>query len=110
MHIRFTVSGGYGGLFAERPLAYETDTESLPEREQQELDALVSSSHLTQPQPQGATPPPHPAADVFQYTLVITKKDGHTVRYAFDDTSAPQEARPLLGFLTIKAMNHPHPT
>ena len=111
MRIDFEFSGGYGGLFARRPLALSLDSGELPAAQRQELTALVDASGIMtmaplppggppQGPPQGPPPgpPPGPQRDVFTYRLTISRGDLRK-SFDFDDVTAPPALQPLLGFL-----------
>jgi len=96
------MSGGYGGLFALRPLSCHVDTLELSEAAREELLALVRSSGLL-----GAAAAEAPAAsgrpDVYHYRLGIAHEGG-AASFAFDDLTAPAAVRPLLQYLQQRAV------
>ena len=100
MRIEFECAGGYGGLFAARPLDYRVESDDLPEDRREKLLALVASSGLLDmaDAPDGAGHGQGQARDVFTYKLSI--RDQSTSRsFDFDDVTAPEKARPLLNYL-----------
>jgi hypothetical protein len=103
VQIRFQMSGGFGGLFATAPLSYETNTDDLPRQEADLLRRLVEDSGLLA---SGQQPPARSeslARDVFQYQVQVVTGN-RTYRHDFDDTTVPDQARPLLDHLTAAAM------
>jgi hypothetical protein len=106
VRIQFETSGGYGGLFATQPLRVEVDTDDATRLDAAEAAALVrlaeESGLLTGPvQPpgrRGVGPAPGMARDVFTYRLVISGEEGERA-FAFDDTTLPPQARPLVQHL-----------
>lgn len=102
MRITFEMSGGYGGLFALRPLSFHVDTADLSETDREELLALVRSSGLLE-----ATAAETAAAsgrpDVYHYRLSIAHERG-AASFAFDDLTAPANVRPLLQHLQQRAV------
>lgn len=98
MRIDFQYSGGYGGLFAKRPLAVSVSVDDLGEDERRELLSLVASSGLLETelaQPQAS---PGLQRDVFTYSLSIYE-GGKAKSFTFDDSTAPASVHPLLAFL-----------
>jgi len=104
MRIRFEMSGGFGGPFAIAPLSYETTTDDLPSQDADQLRRLVEESGLLAPGQWPAARPDGSARDVFQYQLQVVT-GSRTYRYDFDDTTVPDQARPLLDHLTAAAMH-----
>lgn len=103
MRIEFEFSGGYGGLFAKRPLVLRVDTEDLPEDERAGLLDLVQASGLLDREPARPAGHPGPQRDAFAYRLSI--HDGDLAKsFAFDDATVPTDAHPLLAFLRKRAM------
>ena len=95
MRIDFEFSGGFGGLFAQKPLAYHADTEQLPNEVRDKLLELIATSGVAD-----LTTKPHPTkgADAAKYKLSITEQ-GTTIALSLDDISAPRSVRPLLQYL-----------
>jgi hypothetical protein len=102
MQIRFQMSGGFGGLFTAAPLFYETDTDDLPRKEADLLHRLVEESGLLAAGQRPAARSTGLARDVFQYQVQVST-GGRTYRYDLDDTTVPDQARPLLDHLTAAA-------
>jgi len=103
MRIEFEFSGGYGGLFAARPLGYRAETDELPDEERDKLLALVRDSGVLELKPARDAGGAGPQRDVFTYRLMIG--EGAAAKtFAFDDASAPPAVRPLLSFLRELAM------
>jgi len=102
MQIEFEFSGGYGGLFAKRPLALRLASEELPARQREELATLVETSGIMTMAPVAPAGPPQgppgPQRDVFNYRLTISRGDVRK-SFDFDDVTAPPALQPLLGFL-----------
>ena len=93
MHIKFQVSGGFGGLFAALPLTLAIDDAELPQPDRDKLLTLLGEAKLLEQV--GAS---EAARDTYQYRLEI--EDGAANRvHTFDDVSAPATVRPLLQFL-----------
>ena len=104
MRIDFQFSGGYGGLFAKHPLALCMNADDLAEDERRELLSLVESSGLLETEPAPAGSRPGPQRDVFTYRLSI--REGDMVKsFAFDDSTVPASAHPLLAFLRQLAID-----
>jgi hypothetical protein len=103
MRIVFEMSGGYGGLFAKRPLSYRVDTDELPEPARNTLLALIRSCGILdlQQEERGSGIPSRP--DVYHYTLSLSEK-GTVTSLTFDDVSAPPAVRPLLQYLQERAV------
>jgi len=101
MEIEFEFSGGYGGVFAKRPLVYRADTGDLPEEEREALLGLVRDSGVLELEEPAARP--SRARDAFDYRLSI--RDGELRRsLQCDDASAPPAVRPLLAHLRKLAL------
>ena len=102
MRIDFEFSGGYGGLFAAKPLGYRADTDALSEELRDRLLSLIAESGILGLE---AAPPtgPGPQRDVFNYRLTLGEGDDAKV-FVFDDASAPPGVRPLLNALRQLAM------
>ena len=104
MLIDFQFSGGYGGLFAKQPIALSTSPDDLDQDNRSKLLALIESSGLLEIEAAPAGAPPGPQRDVFTYRLSI--REGDMVKsFAFDDTTAPTSAHPLLMFLRQLAID-----
>ena len=111
MRLRFEMSGGYGGIFATRPLAYDVTLDELPDSDRRALSDVLSASGLLEASPLASAPPSRP--DALTYRLTITA-GGQSRRFVFDDISVPPAARPLLQHLqaraiTLRAGTSPHP-
>lgn len=103
MRITFEMSGGYGGLFAKRPLSYHVDTDELPEPVREKLLGLVRSCGILELQSEQMVPASPRRPDVYSYALSVTER-GVTSFYSFDDVSAPAAIRPLLQYLQERAV------
>jgi len=103
MRIEFEMSGGYGGLFATKPLSLDVDTGALSEEERGKLINLVNSSGVQDLEPQMLPPPAPSARDTFKYHLRITEA-GENRSFAFDDSTVPASLRPLLDALRRRAI------
>ena len=104
MRIRFEFQGGYGGLFAAKPLAYDVDIDRLPDEVRTKLKELIQNAGVLEAE-EGAAHAPKAGRgrDVYNYRLQI--QDGGLRRsMAFDDANAPPKVRPLLQFLQKLAM------
>ncbi|MHC4732676.1 MAG: protealysin inhibitor emfourin [Planctomycetota bacterium] len=98
MHIEFEFSGGYGGLFAAKPLGYRVETDDLPDELRDKLLALIRDSGVLELKPAQEAGGPGPQRDVFTYSLTIG--GGAAARsFTFDDASASPAVRPLLSLL-----------
>ena len=104
MRIDFEFSGGYGGLFAKRPLSVSVSVEDLGGDERRELLRLVASSGLLETDLTQSRAPSGPQRDVFAYSLSIYEGD-KVKSFAFDDSTAPDSAHPLLAFLRQLAIS-----
>jgi hypothetical protein len=103
MRIKFEFQGGYGGLFATKPLACEVDVEQLPEDTRSKLLDLIRDAGVIEAAEQGGAPKAGRARDAYAYRLEIEDR-GSQRSMAFDDASAPPEMRPLLQFLQELAL------
>ncbi len=103
MRIEFEFSGGYGGLFAAKPLGYRADTEGLPEELRDRLLKLIRESGILELEPAPQAGGPGPQRDVFTYSLNLGE-GAEAKAFAFDDASAPPAVRPLLNALRELAM------
>jgi hypothetical protein len=89
MVIEFTRSGGFAGLTKGARI----DTETLPAAERQRLETMANAL----PASTGAAP--STGADRYQYTISIMDRGrGRTLR--FSDGNIPDEAEPLVDYLT----------
>ncbi len=104
MRIDYQFSGGYGGLFAKRPLALSMNADDLAEDEHHELLTLVASSGLLKMEPASAGARLEPQRDAFAYRLSISEGD-MVKSFAFNDATAPASAHPLLAFLRQLAID-----
>ena len=66
MRIKFEMSGGYGGLFATKPLALDVNTEGLPDETRNKLIDMVEASGVRHMAP-NVPPPASSIRDAFQY-------------------------------------------
>lgn len=103
MRIRFEFQGGYGGLFAAKPLAYDVDTDQLPDAVRTELMGLIRSAGIMEAEEPDLVAKAGRGRDVFNYRLQI-QDQGLRRSMAFDDASAPPKVRPLLQFLQELAL------
>ena len=103
MRIRFEFQGGYGGLFAAKPLAYDVDTDQLPEAVRTKLLGLIQGAGIMEAEEPGRAAKAGRGRDVYNYRLEI-QDQGLRRTMAFDDASAPAEVRPLLQFLQQLAL------
>lgn len=97
MRIKFQFQGGYGGLFATKPLACDVEVEQLPEEQRTRLLDLIREAGVMEGQAAGA-PQAGRARDAYAYQLQI-QDQGIDRSMAFDDASASPAVRPLLQFL-----------
>ncbi len=98
MEIEFEFSGGYGGLFAGRPLVFRAHTDELPQDVRERVSSLIQAAGLDSIGSDEASPRGGPARDTFQYRLVLRDRD--SVRsFSFDDVNAPTAVHPLLAYL-----------
>jgi hypothetical protein len=89
MQIDFRMTGGYGGLFATRPLSCLVEAEELPEPARRALAALLDSA----PASAGAGLATRPDVLVYHVSII----GGHEPRtWSWDDATAPAAVRPLL--------------
>jgi len=105
MRIRFAFQGGYGGLFAARPLVYQVDTDDLPAPVRDRLIEAVRDSAILEGPKAGMAAPAAAsrARDVFNYELEIADQGGAQA-FRFDDANAPGTVRPLLQLLRKLAL------
>jgi|SRR5687768_5179324 len=95
MQIDFSSSGGFANL----QLAYQADTNTLPEEQAQELEELVESSgvfDLGQEDINSNTAVGR--ADVISYRLTLSEGARQTTLW-MNDITAPASVRPLLSLL-----------
>jgi hypothetical protein len=95
MQIDFSSSGGFANL----QLTYQTDTNTLPEEQEQELERLVESSgvfDLRQEDINSNTAVGR--ADVISYRLTLSDGPRQTTLW-MNDVTAPASVRPLLSLL-----------
>jgi hypothetical protein len=100
MQIDFASSGGFANL----QLAYQADTNTLPEEQAQELTSLVESSgvfDLEQDDLNSNTAVGR--ADVISYRLTLSEGPRQTTLW-MNDVTAPASVRPLLGLLRKLAL------
>ncbi|MCE9629939.1 MAG: DUF1353 domain-containing protein [Planctomycetia bacterium] len=98
MRITFMLSGGFAGSIRGCRL----DTSTLAAADQDELEQLVEASGLTESFERFAAA----GRDRRQYDLAI-ERAVRLVRVSCDDASLPDPARPLVGFLTKRAVPQP---
>ena len=92
MHIKFERSGGFTG----RPLTTSFDTDDLPESTANDLRALVQKVDFSKLA--NNLQSNNNAPDQFAYTITVQSQDSqHTV--VTNDSSAPEELKPLIDFL-----------
>lgn len=97
MRVHLEISGGFGGLFAVRPLAAEAADADLTDQERASLTGLTSGARS------GVGPLGGTAPDAHTYRLTIATSGGRrTVTY--DDVTLPSELRPLVERLRKRAM------
>ncbi|HVL97952.1 MAG TPA: protealysin inhibitor emfourin [Egibacteraceae bacterium] len=117
MQIDFELRGGYGGLFATKPLVHRVATTDLPPGEREQLEDLVRRAGLLEG---GVPPPASPAggaeaaaerpstgarrADTFTYRLSL-RGGGRSGTYTYDDVTVPPAVRPLLTWLQKRALS-----
>lgn len=100
MHIDFSSSGGFANL----QLAYQGDTNTLPEQEAKELARLVESSGVFELAQEDVSPNVTVGrADVISYRLTLSEEKRQTTLW-LNDISAPASLRPLLAFLRNLAL------
>src|SRR5919108_5397093 len=100
MQIDFASSGGFANL----QLAYQVDTNTLPEDQAKELERLLESSGVFDLEQDDVNPNVAVGrADVISYRLTIS--DGaRQVTLWFNDVTAPASVRPLLAYLRRLAL------
>jgi hypothetical protein len=103
MRIKFEFQGGYGGLFAAKPLACEVDVEQLPDEDRAKLMGLIENAGIMEAEQERGGRKARRGRDVYDYRLNI-QDEGSQRSMAFDDASAPSEVRPLLQFLQELAL------
>ena len=100
MQIDFGSSGGV----SNQELAYQVDTDTLPEPEAKEVLRLVESSGVFEIQQSDANPNVAVGrADVITYRLSLSDSDRQTTLW-LNDVTAPVSVRPLLGYLQDLAL------
>jgi hypothetical protein len=99
MQIEFERDGGYAGL----RLSYRADTDELPTKVAEELMKLVENSGFFNLRPSDIMPTSPGPPDAFQYRLSLSGASRQNA-LAFDDVSAPDALRPLLGYLQKLAL------
>jgi len=90
MKVTFNQSGGFAGLVK----GCELDTATLAPDAARELERLIRGSGLSSSVKRLSDT----ARDLHQYEITIEDSDGK-VELLFDDSTVPQSASPLLGFL-----------
>jgi hypothetical protein len=100
MQIEFASSGGV----TNQELTYQADTNTLPEKEAQELARLVESSGVFELQQNDINPNVTVGrADVITYRLSLS--DGNRqITLWMNDVTAPASVHPLLAFLQQLAL------
>jgi hypothetical protein len=100
MQIDFATSGGV----VNQQLRYSADTQTMPEREAQELIRLVDSSGVFDLEPGNAHAEGSVGrTDVISYRLSLSDEDKQTTLW-LNEITAPAAVRPLLSFLREKAL------
>lgn len=100
MQIDFGSSGGVANV----ELTYQADTNTMPERQAKELEALVESSEVFDLDQDDANPAVTVGrADVISYRLSISDGSRQTTLW-LNDVTAPASVRPLLSYLSKLAM------
>jgi hypothetical protein len=94
MHIEYDRQGGFTGI----PLTCHIDTDALPHKIANELLQMIDDSGFFAMQPGEIVAPPAGPPDVFFYRLSISDS-GQSNTLSFNDISAPDSLRPLLGQL-----------
>lgn len=103
MRIKFQFQGGYGGLFATKPLACDVEVEELPEEQRTRLLDLIRKAGIMEGQQETEAPKAGRARDAYTYRLRV-QGEGIDRSMAFDDASASPAVRPLLQFLQQLAL------
>lgn len=100
MQIDFASSGGFANL----ELAYQVDTNNLPDEQAQELVRLVESSGVFDINQDDANPNVTVGrADVISYRLSLADGARRTTLW-LNDVTAPASVRPLLAELRKRAI------
>jgi hypothetical protein len=94
MHIDFESSGGYANI----TLAYRANTDELPPEVASNLLRLIESSRVFELQQSNIAPSKSGPPDVLFYKLTLHEGDKEK-SLSFNDTTAPNELRPLLTLL-----------
>jgi hypothetical protein len=95
MHIDFSSSGGFANL----QLAYQGDTNTLPEQEAKELARLVEGSGVFELEQDDVNPNVTVGrADVISYRLTVAEGNRQNTLW-LNDVTAPASVRPLLTYL-----------
>ena len=97
MQIEFRMTGGYGGLFATRPLTCRVEAEELPEPARRALAALLDSDSASA----GARLATRPDVLVYQVSTIAGSEPR---TWSWDDATAPPAVRPLLQYLQERAI------
>jgi hypothetical protein len=101
MQIDFSSSGG----FANIELTYHAETNSMPEEEAKELEALVESTGvLDLKQDDTNSNSAIGRADVISYRLTVSDGKKQNTLW-MNDVTAPASIRPLLAYLRKLAMD-----
>lgn len=95
MHVRFEMSGGYGGLFAHEPLAVDVESEDLPVEERPRFEELARAARDASPAP---SEPSDAATDLMSYRLHIIDND-NSYDLVLDDLTVPDPTWPLIEFM-----------
>ena len=106
MQLEFEMSGGYGGLFATKPLSIRVNTDELADKGQTELIELIElieASKLRNLTREDIAPPNPGVRDAFQYRLTLINA-GERRQLAFDDSNLPAALRPLVETLKRLAL------
>ncbi|RRN73975.1 hypothetical protein EI200_04685 [Peribacillus simplex] len=94
MHIQFSCIGGFANL----DLNFKIDTDELPEGKNEELLNLMKTADLPNAHLSKMAGAKAQGADSFSYKLDIADEK-QKQSFAFTDTTAPEEIRPLLDYL-----------
>lgn len=95
MHVRFEMSGGYGGLFIEEPLNTELTSDELPIEERPRFEEMAQAAIDASPTPSEAS---DAATDLTSYRLqIVNNHDSYDL--VLDDLTVPDPTWPLIEFM-----------
>lgn len=94
MHVEFESSGGYANI----NLVYRADTSTLPPEVSGRLLRLIESSGIFELQQDEIAPIKIGPPDIFSYKLTLYE-GGKKKSLSFNDTTVPDQLKPLLEFL-----------